>query len=67
VISKRPTVSPLTLSSLSLSLLDAVNRLQSTVATENMDTQVPGAAPVAQNLQMDSTFAARKFYAQRNM
>ncbi|KAI9279973.1 B-cell receptor-associated protein 31-like-domain-containing protein [Umbelopsis sp. AD052] len=47
--------------------IDAVNRLQNTVATENMDGQVPGAVPVAQNLQMDSSFAARKFYAQRNI
>ncbi|KAH8549546.1 B-cell receptor-associated protein 31-like-domain-containing protein [Umbelopsis sp. PMI_123] len=46
--------------------IDSVNRLQSTLVTENADEQTPGTAPV-QNIQIDSAYAARKFYSQRNI
>ncbi|KAJ2962870.1 hypothetical protein NQZ79_g2037 [Umbelopsis isabellina] len=47
--------------------IDSVNRLQSTLPMDNQAEQVPGAAAQPNNLHMDSTFAARKFYAQRNI
>lgn len=47
--------------------IDSVNRLQSTLPIENQAEQVPGAPAQPSNLHMDSTFAARKFYAQRNI
>ncbi|CAM0134993.1 Endoplasmic reticulum transmembrane protein 3 [Umbelopsis sp. WA50703] len=47
--------------------IDSVNRLQSTLPPDNQAEQVPGAAAPPNNLHMDSSFAARKFYAQRNI
>jgi hypothetical protein len=50
-----------------ISFSDAVNRVQSTLATESASEQAPVGAVPAHNIRMDGTFAARKFYAQRNM
>ncbi|GAB5592427.1 Endoplasmic reticulum transmembrane protein 3 [Umbelopsis nana] len=44
--------------------IDSVNRLYNTLATESASEQVPGGVP---DLRLDSAFAARKFYSQRNI